>query len=148
MILVYAEPSDIRALIDDEEQLAGFTDDKLRRLIRYSSVLVRHRTRGARYETTSDGQPTEPNVLQAMQDATIEHSAAVIQADMYDEIINGVIESEPRVASTSENGASISLDYSKIDADRQRISDGGLAPLAEEILNDAGLCSRFPGVMF
>lgn len=148
MILVYAEPSDIRALIDDEEQLAGFTDDKLRRLIRYSSVLVRHHTRGARYETTSDGHPTEPHVLQAMQDATIEHSAAVIQADMYDEIINGVIASEPRVASTSENGASISLDYSKIDADRQRISDGGLAPLAEKILNDAGLCSRLPGVVF
>lgn len=148
MILVYAEPSDIRALIDDEEQLAGFTDDKLRRLIRYSSVLVRHHTRGARYETTRDGHPTEPHVLQAMQDATIEHSAAVIQAGMYDEIINGVIESEPRVASTSENGASINLDYSKIDSDRQRISSGGLAPLAEGILRDAGLCSRLLGVVF
>lgn len=148
MILVYAEPSDIRALIDDETQLDGLTDDNIRRLIRYTSVLVRHHTRGARYPVTSDGQPTEPHVLQAMQDATAEHAAAVIRAGLYDEIINGVMESEPRVASTSENGASINLDYSKIDADRQHISSGGLAPLAEGILRDAGLCSRLPGVVF
>lgn len=118
------------------------------RLITDTAARIRRFTAGAIYDTNLDGSPSNPELAEVFKRATIAHLATVAAAGISHDVLNGGASTKPRVASTSENGASITFDYAQADASTTVMIGGGLAPAAERILADVGLTGYGPGVIF
>lgn len=106
--------------------------------------VVMRAIRHARYPTV-DGHPA-PEVQAALDKAVRYQVEAWEYAGVGAHIITGGATAEPRLKSTSENGASVTLDYGQADEATAWLLGGGLTPAAEAVLADAGLLGGMPGV--
>lgn len=116
----------------------------LDRLITRASRLMRKYTKLAIYDTDELDMPTDPRVLAAFKDATSSQVLAWVQADVVDALTNEGATAQATVASSSNNGASITLDNSEASAARAYLIGGGLSSEAKLILEDAGLIGIMP----
>nr|DAS39058.1 MAG TPA: head to tail adaptor [Caudoviricetes sp.] len=120
----------------------------LARLLAHASGLVRHATRRAIYTTTPNGLPKDPDLLEAMQEATMVHVQALSDAGLAQAFFTGGATLDATVSSSSIDGASVTVDTSTADSARAALLAGGLAPDAEMILRDAGLLGGLPGIVY
>ena len=101
--------------------------------------------RHARYPVRKDGTPVEPYHT-AIEDAVAAQVNAYEEAGLADRLTTGGATAEPRLKSTSNQGASLTFDTSQADDAIAFLLGGGLAPEAEAILSLAGLLGGKPGV--
>lgn len=141
----YATVTELRGLAPN-----GMFDEHepepLQRLLDHASRIIRTHTRAAVYPTDRDGYPTYAPTRDAMRDATATQVIAWAEADMLTDVLTGGVRAEARVASSSMNGASVTLDHSVADVARAHLLSGGLGAEAMMILSDAGLLHVLPGV--
>ncbi|BAD58770.1 hypothetical protein [Nocardia farcinica] len=135
---VYAQPDDLADWLHPDD----LPDDaEGARLIRYASPLVAKATVCDRYEVDPAGLPTEPEVIEAMRDATCAHVAEWVKAGI--DPAGGVVGREIGIASQSADGGSVvyadSVDAADIARSLTRLSDA-----AVQILRAAGLASTRP----
>ncbi|MBF6358197.1 hypothetical protein IU449_27245 [Nocardia higoensis] len=136
-MLVYAQPDDLMSGWLDEPPTTAVAT----RAIRYASILVRTATRCDHYEVSPAGAPTEPDVIEAMRDATCAHAAMWITAG-----INPAAGSAGReigIASQSADGGSVTYADS-VTAEEVEVSLRRLIPTALDILRNAGMASTRP----
>lgn len=100
--------------------------------------------RHAHYPTTG-GQPDEPYAT-AIEEAVAAQLAAYEDAGVIDHLTTSGATTEPKLKSTSNQGASLTFDTSAADDGLAFFLNGGLAPEAEAILGMAGLLGGKPGV--
>lgn len=122
----------------------GVDDDRLDRMINYASALMRRETRGALYSVDETGMPTNERIRDAFKYATSAQVQAWVEADIVDQLDTGGATSEALVASSSNNGSSVTMDYSESTKARENLLGGGLALGAMLLLEDAGLTSGKP----
>lgn len=136
---VYAEPADLMdGWLDEPPTTAVAT-----RAIRYASNLVGKATRCDHYEVDPAGMPTEPDVIEAMRDATCAHAAMWIAAGINPTA--GSVGREIGIASQSADGGSVTY-ADNITAEEITASLTTLIPAAVDILRAAQLASTRPGV--
>lgn len=138
---VYATESDLSQWMTPEplpENPAG--------LLRAASYLIRRETLLARYKTVG-GQPADPEVRDAFKDATTEQARWWAANDV--DPARSSIGSGKVVASKTIKGASVSYDTGAAAAAQQARADAAdtLAPLARQILADAGLLGGAPVIV-
>ncbi|NKY60358.1 hypothetical protein [Nocardia flavorosea] len=136
-MLVYAAPDDLMDgwLVDVPEEPVAL------RAIKFASALVRRATSCDHYEVDPAGSPTEPDVIEAMRDATCAHAAMWIEAG-----INPAAGSAGReigIQSQSADGGSVTYGDS-VSAEEVERSLNFLSPVALGILKSAGLASTRP----
>lgn len=107
--------------------------------------VVMRAIRHARYRVTKSGEP-EHRVAVVIDKAVGYQVEAWLLAGVGEDMLTGGATAEPRLKSTSENGASVTLDYGRADDAVAWLLGGGLAPAAEAVLEDAGLLGGLPGV--
>lgn len=100
--------------------------------------------RHARYPT-ENGEPVEP-YRTAIENAVTAQLNAYEQAGVTEHLTTGGAKTEPKLKSTSNQGASLTFDTSTADDALAFFLCGGLAPEAEAILDAAGLLGGKPGV--
>ncbi|WP_063023826.1 hypothetical protein [Nocardia niwae] len=136
-MLTYAVPDDLMdGWLAEEPDAAEAERD-----IRYASILVRKATRLDIYEVDPAGLPTEPDVIEAMRDATCAQVAEWQEAG-----INPAAGSVGRVVaikSESADGGSVTYadgpSAAEIKASLSQLCSAGL-----DILRNAGLASTRP----
>lgn len=134
-VLMYATSGDV------ERWIGAPPPEKAEALIRRASVMVGVATRMARYATTPAGMPVDPDIVDALRDATTAQVAAWHTAgiDATSEEVTA------RVAKTSLDGAS--LDYDTRAADEKTLAlRTTLCDEARDILDLAGLLGGHPWV--
>lgn len=94
---------------------------------------------------TNNGEPEEP-YRTAIEDAVAAQIEAYEVAGVADHLMTGGATVEPKLKSTSNQGASLTFDTSAADNGVAFFLRGGLAPEAEAILAQAGLLGGKPGV--
>lgn len=94
---------------------------------------------------TDHGVPVEP-YRTAIEDAVYAQINAYEEAGVADQLRTGGATTEPRLKSTSNQGASLTFDTSTADDGIAFLLGGGLAPEAEAVLDLAGLLGGKPGV--
>lgn len=146
MNLTYATTDDLKIGADTEtlEALAGAGEVTLQQLIDHTARLIRWVTRFAFYDTDERGAPTDPDQAQAMQTATIMHVQQLLVSGVAQDVLTGGLTAEPRLTSTSENGASLSFEHDSAEFALARLRSGQLLPMAEWVLRDAGLLGELP----
>lgn len=100
--------------------------------------------RHARYPAPG-GVPAEP-YRTAIENAVTAQLNAYEQAGVTEHLTTGGAKTEPKLKSTSNQGASLTFDTSTADNALAFFLRGGLAPEAEAILDAAGLLGGKPGV--
>lgn len=128
----------------DTDLYEELEDARLDRLINYASILMRRATRGAIYEVDEAGMPINQFVVDAFKYATSAQIQAWVDAGILDELETGGATAEAIVSSSTNNGSSITLDYSESTKARSLLLNGDLALGAQLILDDAGLLSGKP----
>lgn len=111
-----------------------------------AEATIQKATRFAIYPTGDDGLPSDPDQRAAWDDAIDAQVSTWRDAGLASAILTRGANSDARIASTANQGASLSYDYSKADAGTTYLLDGGLSPLAEAHLFKAGLMGNLPGV--
>ena len=119
-------------------------DNRLDRMINLASAIMRRETRGAIYSVNEAGMPTDERIRDAFKYATSAQVQAWVEADITDQLSTGGATSEALVASSSNNGSSVTMDYSESAKAREHLLGGGLALGAMLLLEDAGLTSGKP----
>lgn len=137
-MLVFAQP-------DDVVKWAGYTFDKdveLEPLIKRASSMVQRAVRAARFEVTPAGMPEDPDVMDALRDATCEQVTMWVEND-----INPVRMESANVGVTSSSigDASVSYNTDSVNAVRDQMARE-LCEEAMMILGNAGLLGGFPWV--
>lgn len=136
-MLTYAAPDDLMdGWLDEQPDEAVAV-----RAIRFASQLVRKATRCDHYEVDPAGLPTEPDVIEAMRDATCAHAAMWIEADINPAA--GTVGRTIGIASQTADGGSVTYADS-VSADEIAASLKALVPPALDILRNAGLASTRP----
>lgn len=136
-MLTYAVPDDLMdGWLVEEPETAVAT-----RAIKFASQLVRTATRCDHYEVDPAGLPTEPDVIEAMRDATCAHAAMWIEAGINPAA--GTLGREIGIASQSADGGSVTYSDA-ITAEEVAASLKALTPTALDILRSAGLASSRP----
>lgn len=142
MPLTYAAEEDLPAEIDGQALPDSATVD---RYLRTASGLVTRAIRRDRYETTSGGLPTDPDLAAALRDATVEQVTQWVAANI-DPLKAGVVQPDRQVKSKSRGGASVTYtdDDPGVTA-RRAAAAGDLCDTAVVILQNAGFLSGQPG---
>ena len=83
-------------------------------------------------------------MVDAFKYATSAQIQAWVDANILDELETGGATAEAIVSSSTNNGSSVTLDYSESTKARSLLLNGGLALGAQLILDDAGLLSGKP----
>lgn len=122
----------------------GLDDTQLDRMISLASAIMRRETRGALYAVDDAGMPADGRIIDAFKYATSAQVQAWVEADITDQLSTGGATSEALVASSSNNGSSVTMDYSESAKAREHLLGGGLALGALLLLEDAGLTSGKP----
>jgi hypothetical protein len=137
-MIVYATPEDLAAW------LGAPAPANAESLIRKASGLVSNAVRGAVYTTTSEGLPTLPAHVTALQEATLSQVEAWIDAGISSPGPAAAATRPQRVASKSLGGASVSYAQdAAADAAWARLAGGVyLTDAALQILDAAGLLSN------
>lgn len=141
----------VQHLIDhstDPDLYEGVPEKRLKALIGHASRLMRTYTRAAIYPVGPAGAPEDEGLALAFTEATEVQVEAWIMAGIAGEVLSGGATVEATVSSSTNNGASVTLDDSAGASARQHLITGGLAPLAEAILDDAGLMSGKPWIQW
>lgn len=124
----------------------GLDDAQLDSLITRASMLTRRYTKSAVYAVDEYGMPTSERIRAAFRDATSAQVLAWVEAGVVGELSTGGANVEASVASSSNNGSSVSFDNSVSNAARARLLSGGPAEGALLILEDAGLIGVQPWI--
>ncbi|MGP6175437.1 hypothetical protein [Corynebacterium sp. A21] len=127
----------------DENKLAEYMrdlpEDAAQWLIR-ASALVSKATRSALYDTDPAGMPTDPEVIEAMAVATCLQVAEWQGAGLNP--VAGVAGQEQKVASSSLDGASVTL--TQVSEGLVTVTLTELCDLSQTVLDDAGLSGWQP----
>ena len=102
--------------------------------------------RAATYPVDDDGLPAEEGQREAYDNAIQAQHDAYLAAELGEVLASGGATAEPVVASSGNQGASVSFDSSEGIAARARLMNRGLAPYAHAHLDQAGLLGGMPGV--
>lgn len=133
---VYATASDYRDFIGDpepEEETEPVADPVLNALLRRASIRIDSYTRTSRYNTDTDGYPTDADIAEAFKWATC--AQAVFFTETED------ITGADSISGLTKIG-SVQLGGSGADANGPKTAEAArLAPEAVEILRNAGLLS-------
>lgn len=124
----------------------GLDDAQLDSLITRASMLMRRYTKSALYAVDEYGMPTSERTRAAFRDATSAQVLAWVEAGIVEELSTGGANVEASVASSSNNGSSISFDNSVSTAARARLLSGEPSEGALLILEDAGLIGVQPWI--
>ena len=135
-MLTYATVGDV------EKWLGVDAPENAPALIRRASQLVAVATRHAVYDTTPAGLPSDPDVADAMRDATCAHVQAMVDAGVEKTSIGNMT---ARVSKTSLDGASIDYDHATGEAKQQSVLTA-LCAEGMDILTIAGLIGGHPWV--
>ncbi|HAT1243357.1 hypothetical protein AZH46_07155 [Corynebacterium striatum] len=136
-MLIFAQPTDVQKWADNT-----FDGVKLEPLIRRASSLVQYATRAARFDVQPSGMPEDPDVMDALRDATCEQVAVWVEND----ITPGKLEAgTAQVTSSSIGDASVGMSGAEAAAARDNAANT-LCEYAQEILANAGLIGGFPWV--
>lgn len=134
MVILYAAADDLQAWTSTTPP------DNADSLLRSASIIVRHATRAAVYDTTTGGLPVDQVLADAMRDATCAQVAAWVTAGINPTAgpagVTGAV--------TARNLGSASLSYgdaSTVTQARADITDS-LVPEAARILQAEGLLSN------
>lgn len=139
----------VQQLVDhspEPDLYEGVPEKRINALIEHASRLMRRHTRAALYAVTEDGTPEDDDLAHAFTEAAEAQVEAWIVGGVAGEILTGGATAEATVSSSTNNGSSVTLDDSTGASARQRLLTGGLCPLAELILHDAGLLSGKPWI--
>ncbi|MFS0078214.1 hypothetical protein ACL1FX_00185 [Corynebacterium striatum] len=123
-----------------------YSDTQLDGLITRASMLMRRFTKGALYAVDEYGMPTDPRIRDAFRDATSAQVLAWVQSELVGELLTDGATAEASVASSTNNGSSVTFDTSVSTTARARLLSGGLADGALLILEDAGLIGVQPWI--
>lgn len=129
-MLIYASTDDLSAVLTP-------IPDNAAALLRSASVLVRDVTSNDLYDITPAGLPTDPDLRDALREATCVQVAAWVDAGI--DLSAGL---KPVVASQSADGGSVS--YSLPDPQLLQYTRDRLCREAHLILRNAGLASGRP----
>ena len=136
-MLIFATPADVEKWMD--EPLDGRSVDSL---LRRASSLVQRAVRSARFAVTPAGMPEDPDVMDALRDATCEQVAVWVEND----ITPSKLEAGTAQVTTSSIGdATIGMSGAEAAATRDNAANT-LCEYAQEILANAGLIRGFPWV--
>ena len=136
-MLIFATPADVEKWMD--EPLDGRSVDSL---LRRASSLVQRAVRSARFAVTPAGMPEDPDVMDALRDATCEQVAVWVEND----ITPSKLEAGTAQVTTSSIGdATIGVSGAEAAATRDHAANT-LCEYAQEILANAGLIGGFPWV--
>lgn len=108
-------------------------------------VLLRA-SRTAFYDADDTGRPTDPDLLEVWEAALDAQVRAWEAAHLTEHIVTGGATLPAGVASTSNQGASLTFDASTASAAIRHLVAGGIAPEAEFLLEQVGLTGGLPGV--
>lgn len=134
-MLIFAQPTDVQKWADN-----NFDGVKLDPLIKRASSLVQYATRAARFDVLPSGMPEDPDVMDALRDATCEQVAVWVEND----ITPGKLEAgTAQVTSSSIGDASVGMSGAEAAATRDNAANT-LCEYAQEILANAGLIGGFP----
>lgn len=136
-MLIFAQPTDVQKWADN-----NFDGVKLDPLIRRASSLVQYATRAARFDVLPSGMPEDPDIMDALRDATCEQVAVWVEND----ITPSKLEAGTAHVTTSNIGdASIGMSGAEAAAARDNAANT-LCEYAQEILANAGLIGGYPWV--
>ena len=136
-MLIFATPADVEKWMD--EPLDGRSVDSL---LRRASSLVQRAVRSARFAVTPAGMPEDPDIMDALRDATCEQVAVWVEND----ITPSKLEAGTAQVTTSSIGdATIGVSGAEAAATRDNAANT-LCEYAQEILANAGLIRGFPWV--
>ena len=136
-MLIFAQPTDVQKWADN-----NFDGVKLDPLIRRASSLVQYATRAARFDVLPSGMPEDPDIMDALRDATCEQVAVWVEND----ITPGKLEAGTAHVTTSNIGdATIGMSGAEAAAARDNAANT-LCEYAQEILANAGLIGGYPWV--
>lgn len=124
----------------------GLDDAQIDSLITRASMLMRRYTKSAIYDVDEYGMPQNQRVMAAFRDATSAQVLAWVEAGIVGELSTGGANIEASVASSSNNGSSVSFDNSVATAARTRLLAGEPSEGALLILGDAGLIGAQPWI--
>lgn len=113
--------------------------DNVDRLLRSASIMVREAVKTARFDTTPAGLPSDPDIMEALRDATC------AQAVVWDEsgIVPGRVDTTPALSSTGLDGSSMGFDTATAAQVKAQASTTLCAESAT-ILDNAGLIGGHP----
>lgn len=134
-MLTYAKSTDLA------DHMAEVPEDA-EKLIGRASALVGHATRGDWYDVTPAGYPTDPEVIDAMRDATCLQVAAWVAGGVDPMNPAGGVQT---VSSTSMDGASMSFDTT-VQVEATRLLMSTLCVEAVQVLRAAGLGNFLPHI--
>lgn len=134
-MLLFANEQDV------ERWLGADAPDGVERLLRLASMKVGYAVRRAIFDVTPAGLPADPDVAEALRDAT----CAQVEVWHLGEVEAGVVDTEARVSKSSIEGASVEYDTAGADAKATLLREH-LCTEAWEILALAGLTGGMPWV--
>ena len=123
-------------------------DVDIDRITRWATAIVVLYLKSAVFPANDDGSPR----LQHQYDAVVEAIAAqvlvVVENGLVEDVLSGGVGAVAPVTSSSDNGASVSFDYSESSRAKESLRSGELTVEARSILDAAGLGPRHPGIIF
>ena len=132
---LFAKPADFEKYADMEPP------ENIDRLLRIASSWVTVAVRRATFDVDSAGNPSDPDVVEALRDATCEQVLVWVEND----ITPGKAQERGAVSSTSIGDASISYETNSVTAERELLANT-LCDGAYMILDEAGLIGGQPWV--
>lgn len=132
---LFAKPADFEKYADMEPP------ENIDRLLRTASAWVTVAVRRARFDVDTAGNPADPDVVEALRDATCEQVLVWVEND----ITPGKIADRGAVSSTSIGDASISYETASVTAEREVLANV-ICDGAYMILDEAGLIGGQPWV--
>lgn len=135
-VRLFAKTADFEKYADME------APDNIERLLRVASAWVAVAVRRATFDVDSAGNPSDPDVVDALRDATCEQVLVWVEND----ITPGKVADRGAVSSTSIGDASISYETASVTAKREVLANV-ICDGAYMILDEAGLIGGQPWVM-
>lgn len=134
-MLLYADVADLAGWVDE-------VPDDVETYIRLASGKVRTATRSARYDVGPNGLPSDPDVIEAMRDATCAQAALWISAKI-NPAEAGISDDGGTVAAKSMGGRSVTYSAtSQSVAQARSLAATELCQEARDILTAAGLTGQ------
>lgn len=132
---LFAKPADFEKYADMEPP------ENIDRLLRIASSWVTVAVRRATFDVDPAGNPSDPDVVEALRDATCEQALVWVEND----ITPGGVSDRGAVSSTNIGDASISYETSSVTAKRELLANV-ICDGAYMILDEAGLIGGQPWV--
>ncbi|MBY4571247.1 hypothetical protein ACN95_14600 [Gordonia sihwensis] len=132
MVLIYATAADIETWLGETPD----ADKPIARMLRQASIMVGRACRNDLYDVDSAGKPTDPDLLEAMRDATCAQVEVWLSLGI--DPAGGLAAMEPQITSTSVDGGSVSYDAGTSVRAKIRAAEA-LSPTSYSLLTAVGL---------